>query len=120
MHVPRHSNPDGTQATFACSQTTLDWHVSMCQIPLHLHLPKKDIAYFRECFSHKSKGWLARSMKFYRLTQIMCLLNPAKWEVCMLNTVCGKNARGKIAIGKNVRGKIAIGKNVRAKVVKIP
>ena len=33
-----------------------------------------------------SKGWLARSMKFYRLTQIMCLLNPAKWEVCMLNT----------------------------------
>ena len=35
-------------------------------------------------------------------------------------SVCGKNARGKIAIGKNVRGKIAIGKNVRAKVVKIP
>ena len=25
-------------------------------------------------------------MKFYRLTQIMCLLNPAKWEICMLNT----------------------------------
>ena len=38
----------------------------------------------------------------------------------MWQTVCGKNARGKIAIGKNVRGKIAIGKNVRAKVVKIP
>ena len=35
-------------------------------------------------------------------------------------SVCGKNARGKIAIGKNVRGKIAIGKNVTAKVVKIP
>lgn len=50
----------------------------------------KDIAYFGECFTfcHKSKGWLARSMKFYRLTQIMCLLNPAKWEVCMLNTEC--------------------------------
>ena len=29
-------------------------------------------------------------------------------------TVCGKNARGKIAIGKNVRGKIAIGKNVKS------
>ena len=43
----------------------------------------KDIAYFGECFTfcHKS-----RSMKFYRLTQIMCLLKPAKWEVCMLNT----------------------------------
>ena len=41
----------------------------------------KNIAYFGECFTfcHKSKGWLARSMKFYRLTQIMCLLNPAKF-----------------------------------------
>ena len=50
--------------------------------------PTKDIAYFRECFTfcHKSNGWLAKSMKFYRLTWIMCLLNPAKWEVCMLNT----------------------------------
>ena len=37
----------------------------------------------------------------------------------MVNEVCGKNTRGKIARGKNVRGKIAIGKNVRAKVVKI-
>ena len=47
----------------------------------------KDIAYFGECFTfcHKSKGCLARSMEFYRLTQIMCLLNPAKWEVCMLH-----------------------------------
>ena len=40
--------------------------------------------------------------------------------MAIILTVCGKNARGKIAIGKNVRGKIAIGKNVRAKVVKIP
>ena len=48
----------------------------------------KDIVYFGGCFTfcHKSKGWLARSMKFYRLTQIMCLLNHAKWEVCLLNT----------------------------------
>ena len=48
----------------------------------------KDNVYFGECFTfcHKSKGWQARSMKFYWLTQIMCLLNAAKWEVCMLNT----------------------------------
>ena len=48
----------------------------------------KDIAYFEECFTfcHNSKGWIARSVKCYRLPQIICLLNPAKWEVCMLNT----------------------------------
>ena len=58
---------------------------------------------------------------------------PGKWvnaktELCthamgfnllMLLTNVGKNARGKNVIGKNVRGKIARGKNVRAKVVKI-
>ena len=48
----------------------------------------KVIAYFGECltFCNKSKGWLARSMRFYRSAQIMCLLKPAKWEVCMMNT----------------------------------
>ena len=48
----------------------------------------KDIAYFGECFTfcHKSKGWQARSMKIYRLTQIVCLMNSAKRAVCMLNT----------------------------------
>ena len=40
----------------------------------------KDTGYFGECFAffHKSEGWLARSKKFYMLSWIMCLLNPAK------------------------------------------
>ena len=50
--------------------------------------PTKNIAYFGECFTfcHKSKGWVARSMKFDRLTQDYVSLEPTKWEVCMLNT----------------------------------
>ena len=45
----------------------------------------RDIVYFGECFTfcHKSKGLLARSMKFYRLTQIIWTLPSGKFVCCI-------------------------------------